>query len=212
MEDCTDGKRIKATAGDVVWIPKHSKTRIISSHDVEAFYVDQRQFNEEESLDFDPSSQGGSVEARLLSHERRLTANMIAMNPQSRKIHEEASKVMPGGNTRSVLHGVPFPISFRGGSGVTITSVDGKQYLDCVSEYSAAMFGHTHPLIQQAIHITATDGFNLGGPSIYEVRLAKHLCSRFKSLDLVRFCNSGTEANTMCLIAAKAYTGRKKVR
>jgi glutamate-1-semialdehyde 2,1-aminomutase len=51
----------------------------------------------------------------------------------------------------------------------------------------------------------------MGGPTRYERELAALLCSRFPSLDQVRFCNSGTEANLMALTTALAFTGRDKI-
>jgi glutamate-1-semialdehyde 2,1-aminomutase len=169
--------------------------------------MSQREADDGKPIDGNFNTGQIHLDDRLACLERRF----IEHNPESKRIHVEASKVMPGGNTRSVLHGVPFPISFRTGAGVMLTSADGDQYIDCVSEYSAAMFGHSHPTLQEAIQATLEDGFNLGGPTVYEAELAKHLCLRFKSLEKVRFCNSGTEANTMCIVAAMAYTGRRKV-
>src|SRR5690606_6470027 len=51
----------------------------------------------------------------------------------------------------------------------------------------------------------------LGGPNAYEARLAELMCDRFPAVELVRFCNSGTEANLMCLSLARAATGRDAV-
>jgi glutamate-1-semialdehyde 2,1-aminomutase len=41
--------------------------------------------------------------------------------------------------------------------------------------------------------------------------LAGLLCERFPSLDQVRFCNTGTEANLMALSTARVVTGRNKL-
>ena len=41
--------------------------------------------------------------------------------------------------------------------------------------------------------------------------LGELLCERFPALDLVRFCNSGTEATMHAVRAARAFTGRDKV-
>lgn len=137
----------------------------------------------------------------------------IAKNPKSRANHGEALRYMPGGNTRSVLHYYPFPLSLRSGQGCHVTSLDGDEYVDFVSEYSAALFRHSHPVIMEAVQKAATNRvFNLGGPSTGEVALAEHIVGRFKNIDKVRFTNSGTEANTMAMAVALAYTGRKKVR
>ncbi|KAL3487245.1 pyridoxal phosphate-dependent transferase [Aspergillus germanicus] len=141
-----------------------------------------------------------------------VTQSYVANNPKSQANHQEALKYLPGGNTRSVLHYYPFPMSLETGQGCRVTSLDGHEYLDFVSEFSAALFGHSHPDIMAAVqNAVQTRGFNLGGPSVDEVTLARHIVNRFKSMDKVRFTNSGTEANTMALAMALAQTGRKKV-
>lgn len=47
---------------------------------------------------------------------------------------------------------------------------------------------------------------------MYEKELAKLVCERFQpTVELVRFTNSGTEANMMAVATAMAWTGRKKI-
>ncbi|KAJ5302180.1 hypothetical protein N7508_007043 [Penicillium antarcticum] len=60
--------------------------------------------------------------------------------------------------------------------------------------------------------LTSVDDKVLGAVTELEAELAESLKERFSSIDLVRFCNSGTEANTYALAAGLAYTGRKKVK
>ena len=55
------------------------------------------------------------------------------------------------------------------------------------------------------------DGINLGGHNAYEPRFAALVQARFPSMQLVRFTNSGTEANLLAISTAIAATGRKKV-
>ncbi len=111
---------------------------------------------------------------------------------------------MPGGNTRTVLHYSPFPLTFASGSGNRLTDIDGFEYLDLLGEYSAGLYGHTHPIIQAAMKRAIEDGLTLGGPNLYEARLADAIRARFASIELIRFTNSGTEANLMALSAARA--------
>ncbi|MGH7062239.1 MAG: aminotransferase class III-fold pyridoxal phosphate-dependent enzyme, partial [Stellaceae bacterium] len=44
-----------------------------------------------------------------------------------------------------------------------------------------------------------------------EAQFAAAVCTRFPSIELVRFTNSGTEANLMAISAARAITGRAKI-
>lgn len=138
--------------------------------------------------------------------------NYVESNPKSAEYHQRARKVIPGGTTRAVLSFDPFPLTFSGGHGSYVLSVDGVEYLDMVSEYNAGMYGKSHPAILEAIEKAAKSGFNLGGPNEREVELAEKLVGRFPSMDSIRFCNSGTEANTMAIATALNFVKRRKVR
>ena len=105
---------------------------------------------------------------------------------------------MPGGNTRTVLFTQPFPIRIEKGEGATLTDIDGHSYLDLLGEYSAGIYGHSHPRILAAARAALDKGLNFGGHHGAEVTLAEIVTRRF-NLDLVRFTNSGTEANMMAL-------------
>lgn len=157
------------------------------------------------------ASPEGSWLGKLEDVYNRVLQEYVSNNPKSRSRFEAALEVMPGGNTRSVLHFDPFPIAFASGKSAHVTSVDGQEYLDCVSEYSAAFFGHSHPVILKAIEDALKEGINLGGPGENEVKLARIIKDRFPSIDKLRFCNSGSEANTMALSLANNITKKRKV-
>ena len=136
--------------------------------------------------------------------------DFASRRPKTRAMHERAAEVMPGGNTRTVLFTQPFPIRIEKGEGARLTDVDGYEYLDLLGEYSAGIYGHSHPVILAAARGALEKGLNLGGHHADEVRLAELVTKRF-NLDLVRFTNSGTEANMMALSAARCFTGRPKI-
>jgi glutamate-1-semialdehyde 2,1-aminomutase len=138
-------------------------------------------------------------------------ARYIERNPESRRLHERRARVMPGGNTRTTIHQPPFPLTIVRGEGARIVDADGHQYLDFLGEYTAGLYGHSHPVIVGAIREALADGIVLGAPNRYETTLAEAICARFPSIELVRFCNSGTEANLLALSLARAVTGRSRV-
>lgn len=134
-----------------------------------------------------------------------------AANPNSARIDAEARSSMPGGNTRTVLHYHPFPLRFTRGEGCRLWDADGHELVDFLGEYTAGLYGHSEPVIRDAIKLAADDGWVLGGPNMLEARFASELVGRFPAIERVRFTNSGTEANMMALVAARAFTGRDKV-
>lgn len=134
------------------------------------------------------------------------------LNQSSLKAHEAARQYQPGGNTRTVLHADPFPITFASGNGCILTSLDGHVYTDFLGEYTAGIYGHNNAIIRTAIDEALTRGWSLGGNNMYEKELARLVCERFApTMELVRFTNSGTEANMMAVATALAWTGRTKI-
>ena len=129
-------------------------------------------------------------------------------NPESRERHEHAERVLPGGSTRSSIFNRPHPLTLeRGGDGV-VEDADGHEYIDLLNDYTAALYGHKNPLILAAIRKALEAGLSLGGGSRLEQEFAARLVAKFPSVDLLRFTNSGTEANLMALATARAVTGR----
>jgi len=134
----------------------------------------------------------------------------VTRNPKSLARYLEATAVMPGGNTRTVLFYAPFPLTFVRGEGAHLEDLDGRSYLDFLGEFTAGIYGHSHPVIRRAVEEALDNGINLGGHNLLEARFARAVTERF-GLERVRFTNSGTEANLMALATAVAATGRKKV-
>ena len=131
--------------------------------------------------------------------------------PNSKAAIVRAAEVMPGGDTRSVLHFSPYPLVFASGAGGTLTDVDGHRYRDFLNDFSAGLYGHSQPVIQAAIVEAVGRGLTIGGVNQYEAEFARQLVERFPALEKVRFTNSGTEANMMAVLTARAVTGRDKI-
>jgi glutamate-1-semialdehyde 2,1-aminomutase len=89
--------------------------------------------------------------------------------------------------------------------------VDGTERLDALGNYTAMILGHAHPKVVEAIRKQAAMGTGFAAANPVEVELAALLCERVPSLELVRFCNSGTEATMFAMRLARAFTGRRKI-
>jgi glutamate-1-semialdehyde 2,1-aminomutase len=102
-------------------------------------------------------------------------------------------------------------VTIARGEGCYVWDLDGNRYADFVAEYTAGLYGHSEPAIVEAVKEALSDGIVLGAPNRYEAELARILVERFPALELVRFTNSGTEANLMAVSVARVFTGRSKV-
>ncbi len=153
-----------------------------------------------------PSSAGSLDGTIAVAHK-----GYVAARPQSARFDEAARKVMPGGNTRSVLHFEPFPFRVVGAQGSVVTDADGHSYVDFCGNYTAGLLGHSSPLIRDAVVAALDEGFAVGATHPREIELAELVCERFAGIDQVRFTNSGTEANLMAIGTALHFTGRSGV-
>lgn len=105
----------------------------------------------------------------------------------------------------------PLPVVVSHGQGVWVTDVEGKQYLDLLSAYSALDFGHRHPeLVQAAVdqigRLTLTSrAFHNDQLGAFATALAE-LCGK----DLVLPMNTGAEAVETGIKTARAWAYRVK--
>ena len=135
----------------------------------------------------------------------------VEANPTSAAWAQRAVEVLPGGNTRSVLHFDPFPFRVASAEGKHLVDVDGHRYVDLLGNYTAGLLGHSPEPVRAAAHAAIDGGWALGAVHPDEVRLAEVIVGRFPSIEQVRFTNSGTEANLMALALATNHTGRGRV-
>jgi len=73
------------------------------------------------------------------------------------------------------------------------------------------ILGHGPKPVLDAVNAQMSQGLVYNAPNPHQVRLAKLLCQRIPSFDLVRFTNSGTEATLNTIRAARAVTGKSKI-
>lgn len=138
-------------------------------------------------------------------------ARYTAANPLSRTRFERSTGFLPGGDTRTVNHYTPFPVTIVRGAGARLYDLDGHEYVDFLNDHTAGLYGHSHPVLQAAIASAAQNGLALGGPTPNQQDFAEMVCRRFPSVERVRFTNSGTEANLMAVSLARAATQRDAV-
>jgi glutamate-1-semialdehyde 2,1-aminomutase len=134
----------------------------------------------------------------------------VTAAPRSLARYVEATTVMPGGNTRTVLHYAPFPLAMVRAEGCRMWDADGREFIDFLGEYTAGLYGHSDPVIRAALDRALDSGISFGASNMTEVRFARAVCERF-GLQRVRFTNSGTEANLLAISLGRIFTRRNKV-
>jgi len=141
------------------------------------------------------------ISRKILDTYRRKT-------PGSKAHHQNAARYLPGGDTRAATYFSPYPVYMDKGRGCYLYDVDGNEYLDLLGNYTSLIHGHAFPPIVEAIQEQAARGTVFGSAGAVQYLHAEHLCSRIPGMDMVRYCNSGTEATLFAIRAARVFTGK----
>lgn len=141
----------------------------------------------------------------------QIESTYVARTPRSLAMGPRAQKVMPAGETRAAGYHLPYPLTMARGIGTTLTDIDGNDYIDLSNNFTSLLHGHAYPPIVEAVSKVIGAGTAWPARNNTQVELAELLCERVPSVDLVRFCNSGSEADILALHVARAHTGRVKV-
>jgi len=129
--------------------------------------------------------------------------------PRSGALMRRAAAVMPGGNTRTTAHYPPFPLAIDRADGPFLWDADGNRLIDLLLNYTSLVHGHRYPPVMEAVTAALECGTAWPAASPEQVDLAGALCRRIRSVEQVRFCNSGTEAGMLAVRIARRATGRR---
>jgi glutamate-1-semialdehyde 2,1-aminomutase len=143
------------------------------------------------------------LEREIAEQERRF----VARQPRSAALSTRAARSLAGGVTSSWQITRPQAVWISHGAGSLIYDVDGNEYVDLHGGYGAALAGHAHPAIVDAVQHQVARGTHFAQPTENAVVVAEELSHRF-GLPQWRFANSGTEATMDAVHLMRAVTGR----
>jgi len=139
------------------------------------------------------------------------SAKYLSKTPTSKALYERAKKVLPAGVSYGIRFFEPYPFYTARAKGCKLYDVDGNDYVDFWLGHTALILGHSPPEIVEAVKRQLEKGTHYGTSNELEVELAEKVCKMVPSAKMVRFTNSGTEANMYATRLARAYTGKEKI-
>lgn len=131
----------------------------------------------------------------------------------SREYFARACRITPGGvhsPVRAFKSVGGTPIFFRSAQGATMTSLDGREYIDFCQSFGPLMLGHRDPDVSEAVRAAIETAWSFGACEPYSLELAEWIASRLPWVEMLRFVSSGTEAVMSALRVARGATGRSK--
>ena len=130
--------------------------------------------------------------------------------PNAKRILEADARYISPSYTRS------YPLVVKEGHGVTVTDVDGNEFLDFSSGIAVTSTGHCHPDVVAAIQKQAGQLIHMSGTDFYYesmVTLAERLSkiAPMPGPHRIYYGNSGAEAIECALKLARYHSGRQNI-
>jgi glutamate-1-semialdehyde 2,1-aminomutase len=135
----------------------------------------------------------------------------ISKTPQSKSLYERAKKVLPAGVSYGLRYFEPYPFYTARAKGSKLFDVDGNEYVDFWLGHTALILGHSPPTVVEAVKRQLENGTHYGTAHILEIQLAEKVAKMVPGAEMVRFTNSGTEANMYAARLARTYAGKRKI-
>jgi len=136
--------------------------------------------------------------------------NYISKTPQSKSLYERAKKVLPAGVSYGLRYFEPYPFYTARAKGSKLFDVDGNEYVDFWLGHTALILGHSPPTVVEAVKRQLENGTHYGTAHMLEIQLAEKVAKMVPGAEMVRFTNSGTEANLYAASLARTYAGKRK--
>jgi len=133
-------------------------------------------------------------------------------HPKSKEIFERMRKIIPGGVEHNLAFNFPFPLASKRVYGCWMETVDDVKLLDYLMCGGPIILGHQYkPLIDKVVETIQEIGPCHGITHEYEYLAAEELQKHFPSCEIIRWLQSGTEADMLAIRIARTFTNKKWV-
>jgi len=135
----------------------------------------------------------------------------VSKTLKSKALYERAKKVLPAGVSYGIRYFEPYPFYTAKAKGSKLYDVDGNEYVDFWLGHTALILGHNPSAVVEAVKRQLENGTHYGTCHELEIVLAEQVAKMVSGAEMVRFSNSGTEANMYVTRLARACSGRSKI-
>ncbi|MFD5854016.1 aspartate aminotransferase family protein [Cytobacillus pseudoceanisediminis] len=103
------------------------------------------------------------------------------------------------------------PIYFKNAEGAYLQDVDNNKYIDYLVGWGSLILGHKPEFIKNVFNEAFENGFGFQYETENHIRLAEKIIELVPGAEMVRLCNSGTEATMHAIRLARVKTNKNKV-
>jgi len=130
---------------------------------------------------------------------------------KSSELYKIAEELLPAGVSSPVRAFEPNPIYMKDADGSKLIDIEGKSYIDYCLGFGPLILGHKNPTIMRAVIERLKRGWLYGTPIEEEITLARLIMKHVKSIEMLRYVNTGTEATMSAIRVARGFTSKDKI-
>ena len=119
------------------------------------------------------------------------------------------AQIVPGGANSNARVGSS--IAVRRACGADLFDMDGNRFVDYILGFGSVLLGHAHPVVTEAVAKAIERGTSFAFSHELELLVAERIVSMCPSVEMVRLCNSGSDAALTAYHIACAATGRRLI-
>ncbi len=135
----------------------------------------------------------------------------LSKTRKSQKLYQDGKTALPSGVSYFIRYMKPYPFYTARAKGSRLVDVDGNEYIDFWLGHTALILGHSPPEVVKDVRRQIENGTHFGTAHELEITLARQVAKMVPGIEMVRFTNSGTEANMYAVRLARTFTGREKI-
>ena len=129
---------------------------------------------------------------------------------KSKLAFERARKIIPGGVEHNLAFNHPFPLACKRVFDCYMETVDDIVLTDYLMDGGPIILGHNHPVLtEKVIEVIRDIGPCHGITNEYEYLAAEQLQKHFPSCEIIRWLQTGTEADMLAIRIARVATNYK---
>ena len=129
---------------------------------------------------------------------------------KSKVAFERARKIIPGGVEHNLAFNYPFPLESKRVFDCYMETIDDIVLTDYLMDGGPIILGHNHPVLtEKVIEVIREIGPCHGITHEYEYLAAEQLQKHFPSCEIIRWLQTGTEADMLAIRIARVATNRK---
>lgn len=137
---------------------------------------------------------------------------MLKHGTKTKQLYSRAMEVMPYGVSSNYrFYSADETLVVAKAKGAYLYDYEGNRFIDYRLGWGPVIVGHGNEFVNNRVKEAIDYGVSFAGTQKYEISVCERIVALCPGVEMVRLCNSGTEATMHAIRLARGYTGRELI-